>query len=177
MADTAGKSAQESGTLGLSVYNLMKLAFIRDPNAEFKVAGSCGVALLSYVDSLQADKTVHGGVEAWFGNCDHWGAAEWFERLANAVMEQDKAVVAGDELRMDTYRNIAASSAMELVRGYRTEVRAALRRLPGACPCCGGGGRACLDQPARKRAASESGRDREACSRHRQDHHTRRASA
>ncbi len=61
-----------------------------------------------------------------FPNCDAWGAAQWFERLANAVMEHDKAIVAGNELSAATYRNIAASSATELVRGYRTQIRNAL---------------------------------------------------
>ncbi|UQS95142.1 hypothetical protein Pam3_71 [Pseudanabaena phage Pam3] len=69
---------------------------------------------------------VKGLCERTFPNCDEWGAAEWFERLANAVMEQDKAVVAGNEMQAQTYRNIAASSAMNLVRGYRTEIRKAL---------------------------------------------------
>jgi Lar family restriction alleviation protein len=61
-----------------------------------------------------------------FGNCDDWGAAEWFERLANAIMEHDKAVMAEDDVSVHIYRNIAASSATELVRGYRTQVRTAL---------------------------------------------------
>jgi len=70
------------------------------------------------------------------GNVDSWGAAEWFDRLAKAIREQDKAAVAmhrasGDdkddhEIRFETYRNIASSSAMRLVREFEFDVRAAL---------------------------------------------------
>lgn len=89
------------------------------------------IAGLASPAATSAEQGVDGVREAptvakLFGNCDNWGAAEWFERLANAVMEQDKAIAAEDMLSFETYRNIAASSAMELVRGYRTEVRAAL---------------------------------------------------
>lgn len=73
-----------------------------------------------------------GPVQQFFGNCEGCGAAEWFERMVNAVMEQDKAVVAGDTLRAETYRNIASSSAMELARGYRTQIRNALATPPDA---------------------------------------------
>lgn len=59
-------------------------------------------------------------------NVDSWGAAEWFDRLAKAVRSQDKAVVSGDELGFQTYRMIASSSAMRLVRDYEAEVRKAL---------------------------------------------------
>jgi hypothetical protein len=61
-----------------------------------------------------------------FGNCDGWGALEWFNRLADAVMERDKAVVSGDDIQFDIYNNIASSSASELVRGFRTQIREAL---------------------------------------------------
>lgn len=57
---------------------------------------------------------------------DAWGALEWFDRLAKAVREQDKAVVAGDMMTMETCRNVASSSAMRLVRDYEPLVRAAL---------------------------------------------------
>lgn len=43
-----------SETLGASVYNLLKMTFAKDPNAEFKVAGSCGVALLQYIADVEA---------------------------------------------------------------------------------------------------------------------------
>lgn len=59
-------------------------------------------------------------------NVDAWGAAEWFNRLATAVRQQDSAVRAGDEMAMETCRNVAASSAMRLVRDYEPQVRAAL---------------------------------------------------
>lgn len=67
---------------------------------------------------------------------DAWGALEWFDRLAKAVREQDKAVVAGDMMTMETCRNVASSSAMRLVRDYEPLVRAALS-LPR--PTLGGG--------------------------------------
>lgn len=63
-------------------------------------------------------------------NVDRWGALEWWSRLADAVLEQDKAAVAGNELGFETYKRIAASSAMRLVRDYRHEVDAALRPPP-----------------------------------------------
>ena len=72
-------------------------------------------------------------------NVDRWGAAEWFDRLVEAVREQDKAVMAMyaaadddkacHEMTFQTYRNIAASSAMHLVRDFEKEVRAALSTL------------------------------------------------
>jgi hypothetical protein len=63
-------------------------------------------------------------------NVDAWGALEWFDRLAKAVRQQNSAVVAGNLLEMETCRNIAASSAMRLVRDYEREVRAALQQAP-----------------------------------------------
>jgi hypothetical protein len=63
-------------------------------------------------------------------NVDAWGALEWFDRLAKAVRQQDAAVVAGNMLEFDTCRNVAASSAMRLVRDYEHEVCAALSRTP-----------------------------------------------
>jgi hypothetical protein len=59
-------------------------------------------------------------------NVDAWGALEWFNRLASAVRQQDAAVLAGDEMAMETCRNVASSSAMRLVRDYEQQVRAAL---------------------------------------------------
>lgn len=59
-------------------------------------------------------------------NVDKWGAAEWFNRLANAIREQDRAVIAKDEISIETYRMIAASSAMTLVRDHEATVRTAL---------------------------------------------------
>lgn len=59
-------------------------------------------------------------------NVDAWGAAEWFNRLALAIRQQDAAVVAGDEIAMEICRNVAASSAMRLVREYEQQVRTAL---------------------------------------------------
>jgi hypothetical protein len=62
----------------------------------------------------------------FFTNVDAWGAAEWFDRMAKAIREQDAAVLAKDDMAFETYRNIAASSAMRLVREYEPYVRAAL---------------------------------------------------
>lgn len=59
-------------------------------------------------------------------NVDAWGALEWFNRLAKAIREQDVAVCAGDQVAMEICRNVAASSAMCLVRDYEQQVRAAL---------------------------------------------------
>jgi hypothetical protein len=77
-------------------------------------------------------------------NVDRWGAAEWFDRLAKAIREQDKAVRAmyqltGDdkdahEITFETYRNIASSSAMHLIRDYEEQVRAALSPRPAHEP-------------------------------------------
>jgi hypothetical protein len=65
----------------------------------------------------------------FFGeNVDAWGAAEWFDRLAKAIRQQDAAVVAGDTMTMETCQNVAASSAMRLVRDYEQQVRVALSR-------------------------------------------------
>ncbi|TCR01095.1 hypothetical protein [Neorhizobium sp. JUb45] len=63
-------------------------------------------------------------------NVDKWGAAEWFDRLANAIREQDKAVVAKDQISVETFRMIAASSAMTLVRDHEEAVRSALSPYP-----------------------------------------------
>ena len=62
-------------------------------------------------------------------NVDCWGAAEWFDRLANAIREQDKAVLVKDDINFDTYKMIAASSAMRLVRDYEDVVCQALRPI------------------------------------------------
>jgi hypothetical protein len=59
-------------------------------------------------------------------NVDAWGASEWFERLAKAIHGQDAAVIAGDEMAIETCRNVAASSAMRLIRDFEPQVRAAL---------------------------------------------------
>lgn len=63
-------------------------------------------------------------------NVDQWGAAEWFNRLAKAIREQDKAVVTDNDIAVATYRMIAASSAMTLVRDHEADVRAALDAKP-----------------------------------------------
>jgi hypothetical protein len=62
-------------------------------------------------------------------NVDKWGASEWFNRLADAIRQQDAAIVAGDKIAFEICRNVAASSAMRLVRDYEHEVRAALTRI------------------------------------------------
>ena len=59
-------------------------------------------------------------------NVDRWGAAEWFDRLAKAIREQDKAVGDDDFIATETFKMIAASSAMTLIRNHEVEVRAAL---------------------------------------------------
>lgn len=64
------------------------------------------------------------------GSVDAWGAAQWFERLEKAVNDQDQAVVQGDEISAETFRMIAASSAMRLVRDFAPVVRAALSAAP-----------------------------------------------
>jgi hypothetical protein len=57
---------------------------------------------------------------------DAWGAAEWFDRMAKAIRQQDAAVLAKDDVGMEICQNVAASSAMRLVRDYEKQVRAAL---------------------------------------------------
>jgi len=69
---------------------------------------------------------LNDGSKFFSENVDRWGASEWFNRLAVAVRDQDKAVLAGDEVAMEICRNVAASSAMRLVRDYEPQVRAAL---------------------------------------------------
>lgn len=59
-------------------------------------------------------------------NVDNWGAVEWFDRAAKAIRSQDKAIVEGDEIAAETYRMIAASSLMTLVRDHEATVRTAL---------------------------------------------------
>lgn len=59
-------------------------------------------------------------------NVDRWGAAEWFDRLAKAIRAQDNAAQNKDEIGFSTYKMIAASSAMRLVREHEATVRAAL---------------------------------------------------
>lgn len=68
-----------------------------------------------------------GDVREFFGeNVDRWGALEWFDRMAKAIHGQDAAVLAGDEGRVEICRNVAASSAMRIVREFEKVVRAAL---------------------------------------------------
>jgi len=72
----------------------------------------------------------------FMSSVDSWGAAEWFDRLANAIRKQDEAAVAMHrasendkvyrEADFDLYRMIAHSSAMRLVRDYEPQIRAAL---------------------------------------------------
>ncbi|MBZ9600685.1 hypothetical protein [Phyllobacterium chamaecytisi] len=69
-----------------------------------------------------------------FEICDHWGAAEWFDRMAKAIREHDKAVAAGLYVRAETYRNIAASSGLNLVRDYEQQIRAALKPVGQPTP-------------------------------------------
>lgn len=71
-------------------------------------------------------------MEFFSQNVDSWGASEWFDRLAKAIREQDKAVVAGDDISFETFRMIAASSAMALVRDHEQAVRAALTNSSAA---------------------------------------------
>ncbi|KGT75838.1 hypothetical protein MA20_32130 [Bradyrhizobium japonicum] len=59
-------------------------------------------------------------------NVDAWGAAEWFNRLAIAIRRHDAAVRDNDDAVVEICRNVAASSAMRLVRDYEQQVRAAL---------------------------------------------------
>jgi hypothetical protein len=63
-------------------------------------------------------------------NVEAWGAAEWFNRLATAIRQQDAAVLENDNVNMEICRNVAASSAMRLVREYEQQVRAALAATP-----------------------------------------------
>ncbi|GLQ09274.1 hypothetical protein GCM10007913_12060 [Devosia yakushimensis] len=67
-----------------------------------------------------------GPMRFFSGTVDNWSAAEWFGRLAGAVRAQDAAVVSGDDGSFETYRMIAASSAMRLVRDFEQQVRLAL---------------------------------------------------
>lgn len=67
-----------------------------------------------------------GPISFFSENVDAWGAAEWFDRLAIAIRQQDEAVVAKNDLLFETCRNVAASSAMRLVRDYERQVRDAL---------------------------------------------------
>ncbi len=57
---------------------------------------------------------------------DGWGALEWFDRLANAIENQDRCVVEGRDGEVEMWRNVAASSAMNLIRSHGQEVRAAI---------------------------------------------------
>jgi hypothetical protein len=70
-------------------------------------------------------------MEFFSQNVDAWGAAEWFDRLAKAIREQDKAVGDEDFIRMETFKMIAASSAMALVRDHEQAVRSALTNTSG----------------------------------------------
>jgi hypothetical protein len=91
------------------------------PRKNIKISAS-GLA----VSSPGEESDAGNGMEFFSQNVDDWGALEWFDRLAKAVRQQDAAVVAGDMLKMETCRNVAASSAMRLVRDHEQEVRAAL---------------------------------------------------
>ena len=71
--------------------------------------------------------TSAGELFSFFGETvDRWGAAKWFDRLAKAVREQDKAVIAKDDVGLEICQNVVASSAMRLVRDYEQQVRTAL---------------------------------------------------
>lgn len=69
---------------------------------------------------------VGDGMAFFTANVDRWGAAEWFDRLAKAIREQDNAVRAKDDISFEIFRSIAASSAMTLVREFEEQVRSAL---------------------------------------------------
>lgn len=76
-----------------------------------------------------------GPMSFFSANVDAWGAAEWFDRMAKAIRQQDEAVLAKNDLLFETCRNVAASSAMRLVRDYEKQVRdalAAAARSPNA---------------------------------------------
>ena len=78
-----------------------------------------------------------GPISFFSENVDAWGAAEWFDRLAKAIRQQDEAVVAKNDLLFETCRNVAASSAMRLVRDYEQQVRDALAAA-ARCPAAEG---------------------------------------
>jgi hypothetical protein len=59
-------------------------------------------------------------------NVDNWGALEWFNRMARAVREADKAILEGRFLEAETARMVASSSATHLVREFEHEIREAL---------------------------------------------------
>lgn len=59
-------------------------------------------------------------------NVDDWGASMWFARLCAAIKGQDAALLTRDDIAFETYRSIAASSAMRLVRDFGQEVQNAL---------------------------------------------------
>jgi hypothetical protein len=69
---------------------------------------------------------VGDGMAFFTANVDRWGAAEWFDRLAKAIREQDNAVRAKDDISFEIFRSIAASSAMTLVREFEEQIRSAL---------------------------------------------------
>lgn len=71
-----------------------------------------------------------GPLSFFISNVDRWGAAEWFDRLVKAVRAQDKAAADGEDISVQTYRNIAASSAVTLVREHEAHVRAGLASTP-----------------------------------------------
>lgn len=78
-------------------------------------------------EAIEAAREKVGNPMQFFSqNVDRWGAAEWFDRLAKAIREQDKAVGDDDFIATETFKMIAASSAMALVRNHEVEVRAAL---------------------------------------------------
>ncbi|MBB3411273.1 hypothetical protein FHT87_005226 [Rhizobium sp. BK316] len=89
---------------------------------------------LAEVASL-LDDPVPDAMLAFVDNVDRWGAFEWFNRMAWAIRAQDKAVIEayrakGDMPILDTFKNIALSSAMRLVRDYEDEVRLSLATRP-----------------------------------------------
>lgn len=75
-------------------------------------------------------------------NVDSWGAKEWFERLREAVVEHDKAVVEAymgnpsedvklsAQGRAETFKNIVVSSAFHMARDYGEEITAKLSPMP-----------------------------------------------
>ena len=76
-------------------------------------------------------------LEFFMTNVDSWGAREWFQRLQDAVKAHDKAVVAAykdedteaaNQIRAETFKNIAMSSAFRLARDHGEEILDLTRR-------------------------------------------------
>jgi hypothetical protein len=92
------------------------------------------VAILAALSHVPPEPVSENPMQFFAENVDQCGAAEWFDHLVKAVREHDKAVVAKDEPSAETYRMIASSSAMRLVRDYEPVVRAALSHVQAPAP-------------------------------------------